>query len=273
MCVAAQGEEHPVFVERQLDMADLPSAMGIRQKALAAVVDPLHRAAEDARGVQDRGRFRIDPVFDAKTAAHIRGHMVQVVGRDVQNRVGEDIAVGMDVLRGVVEHETVALGIVFGKGTARLDGHRRNTIVDHIQCHYMRRRRQSRVSRLRVAQLEIDRHIARRIWPNLRCAFADRMADTNDGVELRIGDFNQLGSCAGLLFGFGNDQSHVLADIAHTVHRQTMAWRHNELAAVPALAHPPSGKAWGCNPRLANRPLSPPTARPDGPWPLRYRYP
>ena len=50
---AAQREDAPVGVERQLDVAPHPAALRRREEVLEAVLGPLHRAAEVDRGERD----------------------------------------------------------------------------------------------------------------------------------------------------------------------------------------------------------------------------
>ena len=72
--------------------------MGIGYETFGSIIYPLHGAFQYFGCVKDQDWFLIDTVLGTKPAANVRGDVMQVFLADFQDRIGDGVAVGVNVL-------------------------------------------------------------------------------------------------------------------------------------------------------------------------------
>jgi hypothetical protein len=75
----AQAEYPRVAVDRKLEVPELVALLMRAEKILAAVLDPFHRTADEARACGNAGVFRIDRALRAEAAADVGRDDVHLV--------------------------------------------------------------------------------------------------------------------------------------------------------------------------------------------------
>src|SRR5262249_55090861 len=78
-------------VERRLDTGDIVAALGVAQKMLGTIGEPLHWPAEATRRLQAQRVFAIHKGFGAEAAADIAGLYMEGLERHLEDRLGERV--------------------------------------------------------------------------------------------------------------------------------------------------------------------------------------
>ncbi len=87
-----ESQEFAIAIERKASPDEAVAAMRRGNEVLAAVPDPLHRAADAARRPQHQHPFRIKNVLHPEAAADIGNTDAKFFARDPEHRVCEQIA-------------------------------------------------------------------------------------------------------------------------------------------------------------------------------------
>ena len=212
--VDAKTRDLALVVEREFGVGDVVATMGVGEERLGTLACPLDRTADLLRRPDADRLFGIDEDLRTETAAHVwRDHPKLVLRRDADEG-GENEPRHMRVLARRVEREGVGARIVITDGRARLDGVRHQTIVDDVELGDMRGLCESRVSRGLVAKMPlIDRVVGRNVVDNRR-ALRHGGVHVDDRRQHGVIDIHLLGALARLRMGLGDDDGHVVANVA-----------------------------------------------------------
>ena len=115
----AHGEEVAIGVKRKLGRDIVIAAVAVGDETAGALVGPLHRPAERARGMQHADIFRKYRGLHAERAADLAGQDAHVFGVDAE-RLGDVGAHAENALRADIKREAAA--VVDCDRSARLHG-------------------------------------------------------------------------------------------------------------------------------------------------------
>ena len=207
------------------------AAVAVGDKTAGALVGPLHRAAQRARGVQHTNVFGKHRGLHAERAADLAGEHAHVLRRHAE-RLGDVGAHAEHALRADIKRK--ALAVIGGERGARLHGGDDEPAVDELQLGDMGGLGEGRFDRFGVAIVIIERHIARHVVVELRCAGLGCGFRRGDGRQRFDIDNDRFGGVLGRVHGLGDDEGDRIADIAHLADRQRFAQRllHRRAVAI-----------------------------------------
>ena len=151
-----QRQEMAVRVERKLGGLLVVAAVVVGHEAGRALVGPLHRPAERARGMQDADVLRIDLRLHAERAADVAGDHVHLVGRDLQD-VDQTGLQAHHALAARVQREPLVGGVVVADRRARLDRVDDHAGVEQLELDLVggaARRPRSTLSAVAIVEIE-----------------------------------------------------------------------------------------------------------------------
>ena len=217
--------------------------MGIGEKALAAIVDPFHRAPHPARGPQHQSVLGIERILRPEAAAHIVGQRAKLVRRYVQDLLGQLIAVGVHVLTGECQHQAIAGIVIVTDSAAGLDGCRRHPLIVEKHGHHVGCIGNSRVHGAGVAGLETHAQVAGYVIPHQGRVGRQRLVGSHDSRQRPVRDLDQLRRVAGRLGGLGNHRRHRIADEARPRRDESLALGRRNGRIVTVLRRGARGDA------------------------------
>ena len=205
---AAHRGDPAAIVHRHLQVGDLVPAVRGGEERLAALLDPLHRAAEGAGGGDHRHLVGVDRALRAERAAHVaRGHV------DLGGRHPEDLR--QPVPRAVralgrQPHLQPAVGGHAGEHAARLKRDRRDPLADHALADPVGGGLEGR-RRVPRGHPAPDGDVALRAVVQHRRAVGGRVQRAGHDGQLVVVDHDQLRRVGGLLAGLRDDEHDRLA--------------------------------------------------------------
>ena len=113
--LGAEGEEHAVLVEGELDLRRVVAALGVGDEGLGAAGGPFHRPAEELGGAGDEGLLAVVEDLRAEAAADVRGDDAQLGLGDAEDEGAHQEADDVRVLAGGEEGVFVGAGVVLGR--------------------------------------------------------------------------------------------------------------------------------------------------------------
>ena len=117
---APDPEHPPLGIERHLHVPELVAFLGGGGEMLAAILDPLDRAADDPGGERDHGLLGVEDEFGPEPAADIGSdHAQPVLGATQQ--VGKHRVRAMRHLGAAPDREPAVIGIETGEHPPALD--------------------------------------------------------------------------------------------------------------------------------------------------------
>ena len=146
--------------------------LGIAEEVLAAVGDPFHRAFEPLRRDRRKRVFAIGKQLGAEAAADIRRHHAQLFRRDLEHRIGENVAHEVRALAAERQSDAVRCRVVFGDHGAGVEKIGDEALIDDAQRNDLGRRRKCVRGRALVAERHLEGGIAGVSRPHRRRARA-----------------------------------------------------------------------------------------------------
>ena len=122
-------QELAVLVERQLGVEVVVAAVLVAEEGARTVVGPLHRTAEDLRGVEQAGVFGIGRALHAERAADIAGQDAHLVGLDLE-QIGHLMLQAERTLVAGAQRVAIGLGVILGQRRSRLHGADDDAVAD-----------------------------------------------------------------------------------------------------------------------------------------------
>ena len=238
----AQREELRVLVERELDMCQVIAAMTIADERLAAIRSPVHGTADALRRPQHDHVFVVMKGLRAEAAADIRRDHADLGFRRLQRGGGQQHALHVRILRGQPERVLLLAVVVLAGGGARLHRVADHAAVDEIELRDMRRLRERGFGGRLVADLPVERDVARRLAPDLRRARCERAIDRGDDRQIVDVELDQFSGVLRLQQRLGDDHRDRLADMAHAIHGHGRMRRIELRLAADVLSHPATGQ-------------------------------
>ena len=120
--LVVEAEDEAARIDRGAHLVHLIARVVGGEQMLAAVLDPLDRPAQAARGEADQHVLGIQLAANAEPAADVPLEQLQRAGRQAEHR-GDRIAVVVRHLGGAVHLQTIAAGVVASDRAARLERH------------------------------------------------------------------------------------------------------------------------------------------------------
>ena len=212
--VDLEREDTAIGVERELRIGGHRPAVGVALEGIAALAGPLDRAAEGAGGVEHQRIFGIGPDLHAEAAADVAGHDPNLRGLHPQHlgehgaHAGDALAAGVEMHHAVLEPPDRGADLHRGGGDA---------VLDDGQPRDVRRARERRVGRGRVAGVPVEHRVRRRVGPDLRRAVGHRLVKRGDRGQLVEVDLDRLHALPRRLAALRDDEGDGVADEAHGV--------------------------------------------------------
>ena len=223
-------EEIALRVERQRGVYREVAALVVGEEGLAPARIPFDGAAEPPGRPQGDGVLGIGPVPGAVIAADIARDDAHPALLHPEH--GGDVALDPDrVVAAAVEGESLRLRVVDGDRRARLHHHPGHPLHPGVERNDMRRGRERRLGRLRIAEIAVDANIAGDVVPELRRAGRGRRPGVGDRIERLVGDrdpFRRIGRGGRRLADRDGD------DVAHETH--PLAREHRQRRPAPGRA-------------------------------------
>ena len=203
----------PRAIDRGAHLVHLIARVVGGEQMLAAVLDPLDRPAQAARGEADENVLGIQLAPNAEPAADVPLEQLQRAGRQPEHR-GDRIAVVVRHLGGAVQLQTITAGVVASDRAARLERHAgvpadRELELDH----------RVRLAK-RLVQIAVALADGRRLARDAGSELAGRRGGADDRGKLLDLERHQL---RGVLRDIGVAGEHAgdrLADVAHELARE-----------------------------------------------------
>ena len=209
---AANPEDSPFRVECHLHVPELVPLLGGGGEMLAAVLDPLHRAAEDAGGQRHHRFLGIEDELGPEPAADIRGDHAQLVLAAAE-QVAEHRMGAVGHLGAAPHGELAVVGIEPGEHPPALDGVPEPFVLMHVRADRMRRRGESPVA-IPVGHGERGDQVVGNGAVGGRCAVIERPSAVDRGREGVVVDLDQGGRVFRTVGVVRDYRRHRLADIA-----------------------------------------------------------
>ena len=227
----AHRQKGPVAGKRELSRDIVIAAMAVGDETAGALVSPLHWPAQRVSGMQQADIFGEDRGLHAERAADLTSQDMHVLGGDAEC-LGDVGAHAVNALRGNVECEATA--VVYRKRGARLHGADHDAAVHKLQSRHVRRRGERRVDRVGIAEMIIERNVARHIVVEERRTIARgvfRRDDRRQRLDVKDDRFRCVLRSER---SFGDDEGDGVAHVAHLVRRQRAAPRllHRRAVAI-----------------------------------------
>ena len=231
-----QRQDAAIGRQRQLGVGPHVAPVGGGEELLAALAAPAHRPAGVARGPGDDHVLGVEAGLHAEAAADVAHAHAHRLGRQAQ-RAGNGAAHRRGHLRAGVHVQSLAVpGSAHG---ARLQRQRGQPLVGDVERHHVRRLREGRLRRRRVAVARLAGDVVGRGGAHRRRAAGQRGGQRGHGGQLLVVHHHRLGGVARLLQAVGHHGGHGLAHVAHHLVRQRPPHRGGAGAAVGA----PEGSA------------------------------
>ena len=228
-----QRQEGAVGIERELGGELVVAAVAVGDEAARALVGPLDRAAERARGMQHADIFGKRRRLHAERAAHVRRQDADLLRLDLED-LRHVAAQAEHALRGRMQREAPARRIVDADRRARLHGAHHHATVDELDARHMRGLGEGGLDLLAVAVVVIERDVTRHIVIEQRGVRAHRLVRPGDGGQLIDVELDRLGRVFRLQHGFRHHAGDRIADEAHFVGRKRRPQRlaHRRAVAI-----------------------------------------
>jgi hypothetical protein len=206
-------------------------SLGIAEEVLAAVGDPFHRTSEPLCRHRRQRVFAIGEQLGAEAAADIRRHHAQRLRRDLEHRIGEDVAHEVRALAAERQRVPARRRVVFGDHGAGVEEVGDEALVDDAQRDGLGRRRKRGRGRARFAERHLEGGITGPLRPYLWRAGLEGIERADHvGQRLPI-DRDRLGGVLRLLDGVGDDEGDGVADVTNHVKREHRIKRGVDLDA------------------------------------------
>ena len=238
VCPDPQAEDPAVGVGRQLRLGDMVAAMGVGHEALGPLGGPLDRPSELHRGVGAGHLLGIDVDLRAEAAADIRGDHAQLVLRRQGDEGRHHQPRHMRVLAGGVQGVLVHARVVVAQGGPRLHRVGGQPVVDDVERRHMGGVGERGLGLVLVAEGPEEGRVVRRLVMELRRVVSRGIGRADHMRQLVISDLQPLGRVLGLGEGFGDDDRHRVAHIAHPFGLQDRMAGGAHAATVPVVDHP-----------------------------------
>ena len=235
----AHGKEAALAVEGEFGMHGAVPAVMIGGEAFGARVGPLDGPLQHPRGMQDGDVFGEHRRLHAERAADMAGQNAHILRLCAEH----ECEIGPhpeDALRRGAENPALRPLVPFADRRARLHRVDDNAVVDEVDCGDVRRLREGGIDRRRIAEQEVEGHVAGRLVVELRRAFGDGVLKLHHGRQRLDVEHNGFGGIAGRGRCLGDDKGDRIADIAHPVDGQGRPRRLPHRRAVPVLAREPA---------------------------------
>ena len=213
--------------------------MVVAQERLGAVRHPMHRPADLARRHQDREVFRIGSRLQSECSADILGDHPQALVGNAQDG-GKPVAQRARALRAAAQQIALVGWIVARGRAARLHRLHQDPLLDQGDPRHVPGGRDEAIDLLGIGlgvggqSRPVDRDIARRFRPDLRCALANGLAQVDNRHTLLVVDGDELGAVLRGRQRLGDHNRDRLAHMAHGRAGEGGAMRNNELLAAAA---------------------------------------
>jgi hypothetical protein len=162
---AANREEMPLGVERQLGPDGEIAALPVAEKRVAALAGPFDRPPDKAGGPGKQRIFRVEQIARAEITAHVAADAAHPLRRHVEDLCEVGPHFGDAATAAGVDRVTPARRIVIGGDRARLHRYASNALRPGIEPDDMLGAREGRRGRRHVADLDVDADIIRRLVP------------------------------------------------------------------------------------------------------------
>ena len=207
-----------VSIDRDLDVPDLVALLNRGKEVLHAVLDPLHRPAEQPRRGGDGDFFRIDEELGAEAAADVGGADADaVIGHAEERRERHPQIVRH--LRRRPNRQAVFAGLVARDRAAAFDRMRGAAVLQQAFAEDMCGADEG-VRHVAVGHLELRQHIGLRFASHFRRARCERSFQVGDERQRLVVDLDRSHRVLGEVARFGDHHRHRLADEAHLARRE-----------------------------------------------------
>ena len=124
-----QTQKMPVLVQRQFDLADIVSAMGVGHETFRPIGPPFDGSSREARGPKHQQQFIIGAAPHAEAAADIAGNHPHRRFRDIEHLARDLVAQRVRILQAGVKRVPVAPRIIIPQAATRFHRHCRYAVV------------------------------------------------------------------------------------------------------------------------------------------------
>ncbi len=231
-----EGEEAAVRVERELGLGDVVAAMLVGLQTFAALGNPFHRPADEARRERSEHVFRIEPALHAEAAADILGDDAELGLRLLEHLRRDGAPDHVRALHGAAQRGAAVARGVFGDAAARLHGVGGEPVDHHAVTDHVRRGGERLRDRCPVAGDMGEGLVVRAALPHRDRAGHDRVLGGRDRGQHLVVDLDRFGRVLRLLQRLGDDEGDGIADIAHPLAGEERLRRGEGGAAVAPLA-------------------------------------
>ena len=215
--------------------------MGVGQEGLGALAGPLDAAVDLLGSPCQRHIFGVEVNLGAKTAAHVGCDHAHFVLGQAQHKGRHQQALDVRVLVGHVEHVLFRGAAVAANGGTRLHGVGYQAVVDQVELGDVGGVGKRGVHLTLVAQRPF---VAMVIGGGVvQLGAGGGVAHIDHGGQGFIVHHHGLSSVLGLLYGFGNHHSHLVAHVAGFAQGQHRVRRLVHGLAIGAGNQPATGQS------------------------------
>jgi hypothetical protein len=206
-----QGDGDAVLVKTHLGINDLGECLTAAADVFQAVRGPFQRAAELAGRDADQQFLRVKRPLRSKTAAYVGGNHPQAAAGKAEgfgNRVAHDAG---DV-RGGIERDGAALGVILGRVAARL--HRERRLARHLEAAADPDGRTLQIRfDVTFSEFARDQHVGAGLFVQQRSVLRDGVLAARHRAERFKLDLNELDRVFREVPGSRDDSDDGFADI------------------------------------------------------------
>ena len=232
---AAQGEEGPVGVQRQLHLRQEIARLEVGEEGLATLARPLHRATHAPGGPRHQRELRIARVARAVVAPDVPRDHAQRARRDAE-RLADIVFDPLHAAGAGVEGVVVPRAIVDAQRGARLHRDAGDAVHLRLEPNDVGGARERGVGGGDVATVGVDAHVGARLVPDERRARRLAVGRGRYHRQWRVFHAHGLGAVARRGRHLRDHHRDRLADQPHATIRRQRRMRRDEVGCAVAVA-------------------------------------
>ena len=241
--VDTEAQELAIFVHRQFGVADVVTAMGVRQESLRAVAIPLDGSIELFGSPGQAHIFGVQVNLGTKATAHIGRNHAHFVFWQAHHKCRQKQAFDVRVLVGDIQGVIVTGTVVVPDGGTWFHGVGRQAVVDQVELGHMRCIGKCGINGRLVTNGPLVALVVGGDIVNHRRTRGLCIAHIHHRGQGFVIHHHQLGGVAGLFVSFCHDHGHMVTHVTHFFEGQNWVWRLFHGFAVGAGDQPAARQA------------------------------